>query len=58
MAGRPARRLYPSPIRSARFNAAPSIIHCPLSDAWWFWQQAAARSYEIPPDGTIDTDLR
>jgi hypothetical protein len=30
----------------------------PLSDAWWFWQQVAACSYEVPPDGKFDRDLK
>ena len=29
-----------------------------LSDAEWFWAQVRACSYEIPPDGRFDTDLR
>jgi hypothetical protein len=30
----------------------------PLSDEWWFYQQAAACSYEVPPEGTLDANLR
>ena len=39
---------------------APSgcVAPGPLSDAWWFFQQASACAYEIPPEGTIDHDLR
>jgi len=29
----------------------------PLSDGWWFWQQAAACTHEIPPEGTIHASL-
>ena len=32
--------------------------HRPLSDSWWFFQQAAACAYVIPTEGTIDHDLR
>jgi hypothetical protein len=28
------------------------------SDGWWFWRQAEACSYEIPPGGRFDRDLR
>jgi hypothetical protein len=28
------------------------------SDGWWFWRQAEACSYEIPPGGRFDKDLR
>lgn len=30
----------------------------PLSDAWWFWQQAAHCAYDMPPGGAFDRDLR
>ncbi len=29
-----------------------------MSDGWWFWRQVEACSYEIPPDGRFDTDLK
>jgi hypothetical protein len=29
-----------------------------LNDCWWFFQQAAACSYEVPPEGRFDRDLR
>ncbi len=28
------------------------------SDGWWFWRQAEACSYEIPPDGTFERNLK
>lgn len=30
----------------------------PLSDEWWFFRQAAACSYEVPAEGTLDANLR
>ncbi len=27
-------------------------------DAWWFWRQVEACTYEVPPDGRFDRDLR
>lgn len=30
----------------------------PLSDGWWFWKQAAACSYDLPPDGQFDKALK
>jgi hypothetical protein len=30
----------------------------PLSDAWWFWQQVAACTYELPPGGAFERHLR
>jgi len=38
-------------------DGTPSDDH-PGSDGWWFWQQAAACSYDVPPDGRFDRDLR
>ena len=35
-----------------------SIAHRPWSDSWWFFRQASACSYEIPPEGTLDANLR
>ena len=29
-----------------------------LGDAWWFWRQVEACTYEVPPDGRFDLDLR
>ena len=50
----------PAPLpESQRLPVSPSpCLPVPLSDAWWFFQQAAACAYEIPPEGTIDHDLR
>lgn len=28
------------------------------SDGWWFWRQAEACSYEIPPDGIFERNLK
>lgn len=30
----------------------------PLTDGWWFWQQVTACTYEVPPDGQFDRDLK
>jgi hypothetical protein len=30
----------------------------PLSDSWWFWRQVEACTYEVPPEGQFDRDLR
>jgi hypothetical protein len=30
----------------------------PLSDSWWFWRQVEACTYELPPEGQFDRDLR
>jgi hypothetical protein len=30
----------------------------PGSDGWWFWRQATACTYEVPPEGRFDQDLR
>ena len=35
-----------------------AISHLPFSDSWWFFQQAPDSAYEVPPEGTIDHDLR
>jgi hypothetical protein len=45
-------------IETNRFQYWTGDEDQPLSDGWWFWQQAAACAYEIPPEGTIDRNLR
>jgi hypothetical protein len=30
----------------------------PLTDGAWFWHQVRACTYEVPPDGRFDRDLR
>jgi hypothetical protein len=30
----------------------------PLSDGWWFWRQAQACTYHLPPDGRFERDLQ
>ena len=30
----------------------------PLSDGWWFWLQVARCTYELPPGGRFERDLR
>lgn len=45
-------------IETGRFRYWATDADIPLSDAWWFWKQAAACSYELPPDGQFDRDLR
>ena len=34
------------------------VAPLPVSDGDWFWQQVAACSYELPPGGRYDRDLR
>ena len=45
-------------IETGRFKYWSDDADDILSDGWWFWQQAAACAYELPPDGRFDTHLR
>lgn len=45
-------------IETGRFKYWSSDEDTPLSDGWWFWAQASACDYELPPDGRFDRDLR
>lgn len=44
-------------IETGRFKYWCDDADVPLSDGWWFWQQARACSYEIPSGGRFDHDL-
>lgn len=50
--------MFLSLIETGRFHYWSGDEDTPGSDGWWFWQQVAACSYEIPPDGQFDRDLR
>ena len=39
-------------------NGIREATHRGLSDAAWFWVQVRACTYEVPPDGRFDRDLR
>jgi hypothetical protein len=45
-------------IETGRFKYWTGDEDQPLSDGWWFWQQVTACTYELPPDGQFDRDLR
>ena len=43
-------------VETGRFRYWPIDSH--LGDAFWFWAQVEACTYEVPPDGRFDRDLR
>ena len=43
-------------VETGRFRYWPIDAH--LGDAWWFWRQVEACTYEVPPDGRFDRDLQ
>ena len=45
-------------IETGRFKYWVGDDDRPLSDGWWFWTQAGACSYDIPPDGHFERDLK
>ncbi|MCO5181544.1 MAG: hypothetical protein M9896_15995 [Candidatus Promineofilum sp.] len=45
-------------IDTGRFRYWAGDADEPLSDGWWFWQQAAACAYTLGPGGRFDHDLR
>jgi len=45
-------------IETGRFKYWVGDDERPLSDGWWFWTQAGACTYDIPPDGNFERDLR
>lgn len=45
-------------IDTGRFRYWADDAEEPLSDGWWFWQQAAACAYTLGPGGRFDHDLR
>jgi hypothetical protein len=65
--GRKARlgSMFLSLVETGRFKYWSSEDACPdspeglpLTDAWWFWRQVEACTYEVPPEGQFDHDLR
>ncbi len=50
--------LFLSLVETGRFRYWTGDEDQPGSDGWWFWQQVAACSYELPPEGRFDRDLR
>lgn len=45
-------------VETGRFKYFGTDVERPLSDAWWFFVQAQYCTYELPPDGRFDRDLR
>ncbi len=45
-------------IETGRFRYWSDDQEQPASDGWWFWAQAHACTYELPPEGRFDRDLR
>lgn len=45
-------------IETGRFHYWTGDEDSPLSDGWWFWQQAAACTFAVGPGGRFDRDLR
>ena len=45
-------------VETGRFKYWTGDEDQPGSDGWWYWQQVAACTYELPPDGQYDRDLR
>jgi hypothetical protein len=45
-------------IETGRFKYWEGDNGRPLSDGWWFWTQAGACTYDIPPDGHFERDLK
>ena len=45
-------------VETGRFHYWIDDEDLPLSPGWWFWKQAEACAYELPPGGTWDRDLR
>lgn len=45
-------------IETGRFQYWSDDKDQPASDGWWFWTQAHACTYELPPEGRFDRDLR
>ncbi|MFC2030957.1 hypothetical protein ACFLWA_09540 [Chloroflexota bacterium] len=45
--------------RPAAYDGQPAgYDDRPGSDGWWFWEQAKACTYELPPDGQLEKALR
>jgi hypothetical protein len=50
--------LFLSLVETGRFRYWTGDEEQPGSHGWWFWQQVAACTYELPPEGRFDRDLR
>jgi len=50
--------LFLSLIETGRFKYWTGDQDTPASDGWWFWQQVTSCTYELPPDGRFDRDLK
>lgn len=47
-----------SVIETGRFKYWTDDTDLALSDGWWYWQQAAACGYDLPPGGQFDKALQ
>lgn len=45
-------------VETARLKYWSDEDEQPESDGWWFWRQVEACSYDIPPNGRYDRDLK
>lgn len=45
-------------IETGRYKYWSDDADLPLSDGWWYWQQAAACEYDLPPGGQFDKALQ
>jgi hypothetical protein len=45
-------------VETRRFQYWQEGGNPPLSDAWWFFKQAEACSYQVPSEGSFERDLR
>lgn len=45
-------------VETGRFKYWTDDEEIPTSDGWWFWQQVTSCTYDLPPNGRFDRDLR
>jgi hypothetical protein len=45
-------------VETGRFRYWTGDEETPLTAGWWFWRQVEACTYDLPPDGRFDRDLR
>jgi hypothetical protein len=50
--------LFLSLVETGRFKYWTGDADEAGSDGWWFWRQVDACTYEVPPNGRFDRDLR
>lgn len=50
--------LFLSLVETGRFRYWGDDAEVEGSDGWWFWRQAEACTYHLPPDGQFERDLR